>query len=211
MLKSIAIILSSSSSLWNSNFSLQLDLFHLQISLQLDLFLLQSKGLVASLFFLHFFLSTSFLHLCHKIVQCFDVERWRSFFFSVLVPSGLIEGSCAGAASTLPVPGATTGAADEGDEFAFVFYFLLLVVFCPPICLRLSIHLGWSFRILQQCIKEKFLCFLSSDLKSVHAAAICTFIHKHGHENFYLQKDHMKDNYLFARNIFTLSSTEQPL
>jgi hypothetical protein len=35
--------------------------------------------------------------------------------------------------------------------------------------------LGLSFRILQQCIKAKFLCFLSSSLNSAHALAICIF------------------------------------
>jgi hypothetical protein len=60
------------------------------------------------------------------------VERWRNFFFSVFLPSGLLAESCA-AASTPPVAGETTGTSDDGDEFAFVFCFLLLAVVVPPI------------------------------------------------------------------------------
>jgi hypothetical protein len=70
---------------------------------------------------------------------------------------------------------ASMGTSDDGDEFAFVFCFLLLAVVVPAICLRLSIHLGLSFKILQQCIKANFLCFLSSAVNIAHALAIYRF------------------------------------
>jgi hypothetical protein len=51
----------------------------------------------------------------------------------------------------------------------------LLVFLVQPISFRLSIHLGLSFRIFQQCKWTNFLPFTSSAVHIAHAFAICTF------------------------------------
>lgn len=71
--------------------------------------------------------------------------------------------------------GAAVTANDVGDWFVVVLCFLLLFFLAHPISFYLSIHLGLSFNIFQQCRKANFLFIWSSSLNIIHAFAIYTF------------------------------------